>query len=103
MKLLKKLWQFLRILKKKGGFIKQLFEGTIQRKIAENANKEQRQFDEKDLVLLGTNKLPNKDDKMKEKLELYPFIKTQNHKTEIEPIIAKRLAEKSEKERLEKE
>ncbi len=87
-------------IEKKGGFIKQLFEGTIQRKITENAIKEQKQFDEENLVLLGTNKHLNKDDKMKEKLELYPFIKSQNHKTEIEPIIAKRLADKLEKERL---
>ena len=96
----------LRIFKeieKSGGFVKKLFEGTIQRKIKENATKEQDQFDKENLVLLGTNKHPNMDDKMKDDLELYPFVKTKHQKTEIQPIIVKRLAEKLEKERLEKE
>jgi len=86
-----------------GGFIKQLFTGTIQRKLVENAQKEQTQFDMGSTVLVGTNKYPNKDDKMKENLELYPFVKTKPRKTLIKPIIAKRLAEKLEQQRLEKE
>ena len=90
-------------IEKSGGFVKKLFEGTIQRKIKENATKEQDQFDKENLVLLGTNKHPNMDDKMKDDLELYPFVKTKHQKTDIQPIIVKRLAEKLEKERLEKE
>lgn len=90
-------------IEKSGGFLKQLFEGTIQRKIKENAMKEQNQFDDENLVLLGTNKHPNLDDKIKEELELYPFIKMKNNKTEIIPIIANRLAENLEKERLNNE
>jgi len=86
-----------------GGFVKQLFEGTIQRKIEESAKKEQDQFDSGALVLLGTNKHPNNDDKMKSTIEVYPFVKTKPRKTLIKPIIAKRLAEKLEQERLEKE
>lgn len=86
-----------------GGFLKLLFEGTIQRKIEENALKEQKQFDTGELVLLGTNKYPNKEDKMKDELEIYPFLRTNNNKTEIQPIIVKRLAEKLEKKRVGKE
>jgi len=86
-----------------GGLVKQLFEGTIQRKIKESAQKEQEQFDSGKLVLLGINKHPNKDDKMKNDLELYPFVKAKNHETLINPILAKRLAEKSEKRRVEEE
>ena len=86
-----------------GGFLKQLFEGTIQRKIQESAQKEQVQFDTKEEVLLGTNKHPNAADTMKADLELYPFVKIKPRKTVIEPIIARRLAEQLEKERLEKE
>ncbi len=86
-----------------GGFIKQLFEGTIQRKVEESAKKEQDQFDSGALVLLGTNEHPNNDDKMKDTIELYPFVKTKPRKTLIKPIIAKRLAEKLEQERLEQE
>jgi methylmalonyl-CoA mutase len=90
-------------IEKTGGFVKQLFEGTIQRKINENAHKEQVQFDAGDLILLGTNKHPNMKDKMKDELKIYPFVRKKNIKTEIQPIIAKRLAEKVEKERMEKE
>ncbi|MGB5417607.1 methylmalonyl-CoA mutase subunit beta, partial [Algibacter sp.] len=86
-----------------GGFLKQLKLGTIQRKIKESALKEQQQFDEGTEVLLGTNKHPNADDKMKNELELYPFVKTNSRKTLIEPIIEKRLSENSEQKRLKNE
>jgi len=86
-----------------GGFITQLMEGTIQRKINESANKEQELFENGKEVLLGTNKYPNKNDKMKHELELYPFVKLNPRKTLITPIIEKRLAEKMEQERLSQE
>lgn len=86
-----------------GGFLSQLKEGTIQKKIKESASKEQAQFDAGELVLLGTNKHPNSQDKMKGDLELYPFVKTNPIKTLIEPIIEKRLSEKIEQERLKTE
>lgn len=85
------------------GFIKQLAAGTIQRKISESADKEQKLFDEGQLVLLGTNKYPNPSDRMAHDLELYPFIKQNARKTLITPIIEKRLAEKVEQQRLEVE
>ncbi len=90
-------------IEKSGGFLKQLHAGTIQRKINENAQKEQVQFDNREEVLLGTNKYPNEDDKMKTDLELYPFVKIKPRKTLIQTIIPRRLAEKLEQERLEKE
>jgi methylmalonyl-CoA mutase len=83
-----------------GGLITQLIEGTIQRKINESAQKEQDLFDSGKEVLLGTNKYPNKNDKMAKELELFPFVKTNARKTLITPIIEKRLAEKTEQERL---
>jgi methylmalonyl-CoA mutase len=86
-----------------GGFLKQLKEGIIQRKIKESATKEQEQFNTGEEPLLGTNKHPNPDDKMKHKLELYPFVKTNPIKTLIVPIIEKRLAETLEQERLKTE
>jgi methylmalonyl-CoA mutase len=86
-----------------GGFLKQLNEGIIKRKIQESADKEQELFDTGKEVLLGTNKYPNKDDKMKHDLELFPFVKIKPRKTLITPIIEKRLAEKLEQERLDKE
>lgn len=86
-----------------GGFITQLIEGNIQRKIKESAEKEQELFDNGKEILLGTNKYPNKDDRMHHELELFPFVKTNPRKTLIVPIIEKRLAEKLEQERLETE
>jgi len=84
----------------KGGFLKQLNEGIIKRKIQESADAEQALFDSGKETLLGTNKYPNKKDSMKQDLELYPFVKIKPRKTLIIPIIEKRLAEKLEQERL---
>jgi len=86
-----------------GGFLTQLKEGTIQRKIQESAAKEQELFDSGKEVLLGTNKYPNKNDRMSHDLELFPFVKANPRKTLISPIIEKRLAEKIEQERLDGE
>ncbi|SHN11081.1 methylmalonyl-CoA mutase subunit beta [Flavobacterium xinjiangense] len=86
-----------------GGFLKQLNDGLIKRKIQESADKEQELFDTGKEILLGTNKYPNKDDRMKHDLELFPFVKQNPRKTLITPIIEKRLSEKIEQERLDKE
>lgn len=86
-----------------GGFLKQLKEGIIQRKIKEVAYREQQKFDVGELVLLGTNKIQNQNDSMKNDLELYPFVKTRSEKTLIQPIIQKRLAQEIEQTRLIKE
>ena len=86
-----------------GGFLKQLNDGTIKRKIQESAEAEQKLFDSGKEILLGTNKYPNKNDRMKNDLELFPFVKVKSRKTLLSPIIEKRLAEKSEQERLETE
>ncbi|MFV0571490.1 MAG: methylmalonyl-CoA mutase subunit beta [Xanthomarina gelatinilytica] len=86
-----------------GGFLKQLKEGIIQRKIKESAEREQNQFNNGEEILLGTNKHPNPNDKMKHELELYPFVKTNPRKTLLEPIIEKRLAENLEQNRLKTE
>ncbi len=83
-----------------GGFLKQLNEGIIKRKIQESADKEQQLFDSNKEVLIGTNKYSNPKDKMKDNIELYPFVKIKPRKTLITPIIEKRLAEQSEQERL---
>lgn len=90
-------------IEKTGGFIKQLKQGTIQRKIAESAKKEQAQFDDGTLVLLGSNKYPNPLDQMKNVIELAPFKKKQGHKTAIIPLTGIRLAEASEKTRINNE
>ncbi len=86
-----------------GGFLKMLKAGTIQKKIKETAKKEQQQFDEGKLILIGTNKYKNEEDQMKNELQLFPFLKKNKRKTLLEPILERRLSEKIEKERLEGE
>jgi methylmalonyl-CoA mutase len=86
-----------------GGFLSELKKGVIQRKIKESSQKEQQLFNTKEITLVGTNKYQNQQDRMKDDLELYPFVKTQPRKTIVEPIIEKRLAEVLEQKRLDDE
>lgn len=86
-----------------GGFLKQLKEHTIQRKIQESAEKAQSRFNAGEEVLIGTNRYQNEKDKMKDTVELYPFLKTNTRKTLIQPILEKRLAEEIEQKRLDDE
>ena len=95
--------QLFKDIETNGGFLSQLKEGTIQRKIKESAAKEQAEFDAEKIVLLGTNKHPNLAEKMKNDLEISPFLNIEKRKTLIEPIIEKRLSEKLEINRLDKE
>lgn len=90
-------------IEKNGGFLQQLKNGTIQKKIIESAEKEQQLFDAGKVVLVGTNKYQNKSDHRKDDLELYPFLKRNPRQTAIQPIIEKRLSEKLEQERLSNE
>lgn len=90
-------------IEKSGGYLKQLGEGVIQKKIKESAEKEQELFNAGALKLLGTNFHENPMDRMKNNLELFPFLKQNPVKTLIEPIIPRRLAEGQEQERLNKE
>ena len=95
--------EIFKLIEKKGGFLKQLKEGVIQRKINENSLKEEKDFQNNQIKLLGTNFLPNTKDTMNNNYQLYPFIKQRNIKTLIPPIIRKRLSESLEKERVKKE
>lgn len=95
--------EIFKTIEKGGGFLAQLKEGTIQRKITENAQKEQEQFNEGKLVLLGTNKYPNPLDKMKNDLQKNPFLEKKQQKTLTIPILPKRLAEGMEQKRLQDE
>ncbi|ALU74206.1 methylmalonyl-CoA mutase [Tenacibaculum dicentrarchi] len=87
-------------IEKGGGFLKQLKEGIVQRKIKDSSDKEQAKFDAGEIILIGSNKTANDKDIMSHNLSLFPFIKIRNDKTLILPIIQKRLAEKLEQKRL---
>ncbi len=86
-----------------GGFLKQLKDQTIQKKIRESADKEQQLFNDSAEVLVGSNAYKNSSDVMKETIELDPFLMENKRKTLIEPIIERRLAEKMEQDRLKNE
>ncbi|WP_158838645.1 methylmalonyl-CoA mutase subunit beta [Polaribacter sp. L3A8] len=90
-------------IEKSGGFLKLLKAGTIQKKIKENAKKEEIDFLKKEIILLGTNLQQNKEDKMLQELVLYPFVKQRNIKTLLPPLTRNRLSESLEKERLDSE
>jgi len=90
-------------IEKSGGFLNQLKEGTIQRKIKENAQKEQDQFDKGEINLIETNKITKEHLKENSDLQLNNFIGKKSHKTLIIPIIPKRLSEKLEQKMLKNE
>lgn len=87
-------------IEKKGGFIKQLKNGFIQKRIAESHQKEQELYNLHREVLVGTTQYTNPEDRMKENLELFPFLKTKPRKTLIKPLIPKRISDSVEQERL---
>ncbi len=86
-----------------GGFIQQLFDGKIQEKLKHAAQKEAALTHEGARVLVGTNKYTNPEDKMLANLQKDPFRPFEKRKTLVQPILAKRLAERIEKERLQQE
>lgn len=90
-------------IEKGGGFLEQLKQNLIQKKIKESANKEQERFQTKETILVGANKYLAGEDNMKTSLEIFPFVKTHARKTLIEPIIEKRISEAWEQKRLDQE
>lgn len=88
---------------KEGGLLALLKKGTVQEKVAQSHQKEQKLLTEGKLVLVGTNRYPDKQEQAQGRSELYPFVKIRPEKTLIKPLIARRLAENIEKERLQNE
>ena len=95
--------EVFKLIEKSGGFLKQLKEGVIQKKITESATKEQSLIDNRELVVVGANKHQDKSQFIKNEIELFPFVKKRHIKTLIQPIIQKRLTENIEQERLNNE
>ncbi|MEN8138163.1 MAG: methylmalonyl-CoA mutase family protein [Bacteroidota bacterium] len=86
-----------------GGFLKQLKEGVIQRKVRESALKEQELFNKGELSIVGANSFENKREQMDPKIRKYPFQKIKHQKNIISKITPKRLSEEIEKQRLSEE
>jgi methylmalonyl-CoA mutase len=96
----KKALDYFKKVDHRGGLLRQLKEHQIQKKIRESAEKEQLDFNEGRLVLVGSNKYPNPDDRMKGELHKNPFLPRRSDKTLIEPIFPRRLSEAYEQKRL---
>lgn len=79
-------------LESEGGFLKGLFEGSIQKMISKSAEKEQKAFDEGKLILVGVNKFRNPTDK----IETVPQPIQNETRVLVQPIIPKRLSSKTE-------
>ncbi|MCO5725437.1 methylmalonyl-CoA mutase subunit beta [Robiginitalea marina] len=92
-----------RTLEKGGGLLNQLKAHKIQKKIRESARAEQQAFDEGRLVLVGSNKYPNPDDRMKGELEVSHVRRARREKTLMEPILPARLSFTYEQKRLSNE
>lgn len=76
-----------------GGFLKGLFEGSIQKMITKSAEKEQAAFDDGKIVLIGVNKFRNKSENVEQLTDNEP----NKIRTLIQPVFQKRLATKAEK------
>lgn len=83
-------------IEKGGGFLSQIKEGIIQKKIKETARKEQELFDEEKIILTGTNKYKNQKETLVS-FQKEVFTSKNVRKTLISPIITSRLSEKIEK------
>lgn len=101
--LAEKALELFKQIEKGGGFLRQLKQHLIQKKIKESAFQEQERFNRQEKILVGANKYQMEAEKISNNLELYPFVKTRARKTLIEPILEKRLSEELEQGRLKNE
>ena len=97
-----KAWEIFQKIEKKGGLIKGLESGFIQDMIEESARVESMRFKAGKFPLLGSNIYPNKAEKMADEIEEALF-STAPENTALRPIVAQRIAEDYEKERLQQE
>jgi methylmalonyl-CoA mutase len=77
-----------------GGFLKGLLDGSIQKMVKKSEEKEQTAFDEGKITLIGVNKFRNPLDKIEAQTK-----EKNNQRTQIQPVLAKRLSEKTEMNR----
>ncbi|MGV6845989.1 MAG: methylmalonyl-CoA mutase family protein [Lutibacter sp.] len=87
-------------IEKSGGFLKQLFLGTIQRKIKENAIKEQDLYNNNILKQVGINSFQSIEPFNKKLIEKDLKPNKKSIKTLIEPVLSSRIAEKEEFKKL---
>ena len=98
----KKALELLKTLEKGGGLIAQLKNHNLHQKIRQSANSEQAAFDANLRVLVGSNLHPNPQDRLPG-LPISAKRNTSAHRTEIEPLLTRRLAQPYETKRSQNE
>ena len=98
----KKGLELLKNIEKGGGLIAQFKSHTIQKKVRQSATSEQSAFEANQRILVGSNLYPNPQDRMTG-LAQSSKSKKAPKKTEIEPLMLRRLARPYEKKRSENE
>ena len=64
------------------------------------AAKQQEAFDSRDDKFVGANAYRNETERLNDQIDFDPFMKKEARKTEIEPILTRRLSEGMEQKRL---
>lgn len=95
--------EIFKLIENGGGFLKQLEEGIIGKKIEESNKKEQDLFNKGNSIIIGSNSFINENEKINSSIRKYPFQKYTHQKTIIKKISPKRLSETIEKLRLNSE
>lgn len=101
--LCEKAWEYFKQIEAKGGLLVGLKSGSIQQEIEAEAAKQQEAFDNEQEILVGVNKYPNQNEKMKTEATAPLFYRENTKETAIQPLKVIRLAEKLEKERIDNE
>ncbi|MBT8234824.1 MAG: methylmalonyl-CoA mutase subunit beta [Bacteroidia bacterium] len=83
-----------------GGYYQHLRSGMLQKKIREQAKAQEEDFDAGNEKLVGANAYVNEEESVLDQLDFAPFIQKEARRTEVEPIVPKRLASTVEKERM---
>ena len=96
-KLANKALEIFKDIEKKGGFLKSLMSGEIQKNIKYQADLEKYYYAKSKKYLLGINLNTENKMKMNSELDFYPFLKSKKRKTLIRPVIERRIAEDIEK------
>ncbi len=83
-----------------GGYYQHLRSGMLQKKIKEQAQTQASDFEAGTEKLVGVNAYMNEEDSVMDQLDFSPFLQKEARKTEVEPIVTKRLASRLEKTRM---
>jgi methylmalonyl-CoA mutase len=94
----KKAMDLFKTIEAGGGFLEQLKKHAIQKKIKQNAQREQEAFDKGTKILVGSNRFSDSTEKLIH-AEIRKTQKNKGKRTQIEPLILRRLSREYEHNR----